>query len=214
MSTPTFRFAPSLDGYLHLGHACSALLNFAMARAAGGRLLLRIEDIGASRCQPYYEAAICEDLKWLDIAWEQPVCRQSEHLDDYRAASRTLAAAGLVYPSFESRAEIACLVAARGAVSPRPRDPDGVPLYPGAARRTLGGDVVLARKDVPTSYPLSVVVDDAAQGVNVARTRCSTKCCCADAGPRFMLRRPGSRISSAPLRAAPHPGHGESGRHK
>jgi glutamyl-Q tRNA(Asp) synthetase len=188
-----------------------------MARAAGGRFLLRIEDIDALRYRPHYEAAIYEDLAWLGIAWEQPVRRQSERLDDYRAAIRMLAAAGLVYPSFESRAEIARLVAAREAVSPWPRDPDGVPLYPGAAKALsirerarridagtpyalrldtraalvrsgplawtedgrgpdgetgsvaaapdAWGDVILARKDVPTSYHLSVVVDDAAQGV-------------------------------------------------
>ena len=83
---PVFRFAPSPNGYLHLGHALSALLNSDLARAAGGRLLLRIEDIDAARCRPEYEAAIYEDLAWLGLAWERPVRRQSEHLDDYRAA--------------------------------------------------------------------------------------------------------------------------------
>src|SRR6476620_9406137 len=86
MRQPVFRFAPSPNGYLHLGHALSALIDFEMARAAGGRFLLRIEDIDATRCRPEYEAAIYEDLAWLGIAWEEPVRRQSGHLEDYRAA--------------------------------------------------------------------------------------------------------------------------------
>lgn len=214
---PVFRFAPSPNGYLHLGHAFSALLNFDLARDSGGRFLLRIEDIDAARCRPEFEAAIYEDLAWLGIAWETPVRRQSEHLADYRAALDRLARFGLVYPSFESRAEIARLVAERETKGPWPRDPDGAPLYPGTAKslspderarllnsgapyaqrldmaaacacvadltfRERGegpagehgllaaqpqawGDVVLARKETPTSYHLSVVVDDALQGV-------------------------------------------------
>src|SRR5437660_4136532 len=134
MTQPVFRFAPSPNGYLHLGHALSALLNFDMARAAGGRLLLRIEDIDATRCRPDYERAIYDDLAWLGIAWEQPVRRQSEHFDDYRAALARLDAQGLIYPSFESRAEIAGLVAARERHGAWPRDPDGAPLYPGHGR--------------------------------------------------------------------------------
>jgi len=128
---PVFRFAPSPNGYLHLGHALSALLNDEAARAAGGRMLLRIEDIDVTRCRPEFEAAIYEDLCWLGVTWEQPVRRQSEHFADYGAALRRLEAMGLVYPSFESRAEIAALVVAR---EPWPRDPDGAPLYPGAAK--------------------------------------------------------------------------------
>lgn len=215
MSPPVFRFAPSPNGYLHLGHALSALINFELARAAGGRLLLRIEDIDQARCRPEYEAAIYQDLAWLGILWEQPVRRQSAYFDDYRAALAHLERLGLVYPSFESRSEIAQLVAAREAHAPWPRDPDGAPLYPGDARTlspaerrrrmasggpyalrldmsaaiaragpltwtesgsggehgsvaaapAIWGDVVLARKDVPTSYHLAVVVDDARQGV-------------------------------------------------
>ena len=215
MTRPVFRFAPSPNGRLHLGHALSALMNFEMARAAGGRFLLRIEDIDAARCRPDYEQAIYDDLAWLGITWEQPVRRQSMHFDDYRAALARLDALGLVYPSFESRGEIAGLVEAREMLAPWPRDPDGVSLYPGAARtlppaerrqrmetgvpyalrldmaaataRTdaltwtesgrdseaglvaaapqAWGDVVLARKDMPTSYHLAVVVDDARQGV-------------------------------------------------
>src|ERR1700760_4230402 len=133
---PVFRFAPSPNGYLHLGHAFSALLNHDLAQRAGGRLLLRIEDIDPARCRPEYEDAIYQDLSWLGVAWEAPVRRQSEHLADYRRALETLSAQGLVYPSFESRAEIAKLVAAREANGPWPRDPDGAPLYPGAARQS------------------------------------------------------------------------------
>ncbi len=131
---PVFRFAPSPNGYLHLGHAASALLNFDLAREAGGRLLLRIEDIDATRCRPEFEAAIYEDLAWLGIAWEMPVRRQSQHFADYRAATERLAAMGLLYPSFESRAEIARMIAAEEAKGSWPRDPDGAPLYPGTAR--------------------------------------------------------------------------------
>lgn len=218
MSPPVFRFAPSPNGYLHLGHAYSALLNSDRARETGGRLLLRIEDIDATRCRPEYETAIYEDLAWLGIAWETPVRRQSEHLDAYRTALDRLSALGLVYPAFESRGEIARLVKAREADGPWPRDPDGVPLYPGAARslsaderdrlidtgapyalrldmaaacrRAVGlswnelgegpdgergvvparpeawGDVIVARKKTPTSYHLSVVVDDALQDIS------------------------------------------------
>ena len=86
MRTPVFRFAPSPNGYLHLGHALAALTDFEMARALSGRFLLRIEDIDATRCRPEFEQAIYEDLAWLGIAWEEPVRRQSEHLDAYRDA--------------------------------------------------------------------------------------------------------------------------------
>lgn len=135
MHTRVFRFAPSPNGYLHLGHAYSALLNDEMARQSNGRLLLRIEDIDASRCRPEYEAALDEDLRWLGIAWQQDVRRQSKHFDDYQAALGKLEAMGLVYPSFESRSEIAALVAERDRHGHWPRDPDGVPLYPGRARK-------------------------------------------------------------------------------
>ena len=212
-----FRFAPSPNGYLHLGHAFSALLNFDLARASGGRLLLRIEDIDPTRCRPEYEEAIYQDLAWLGISWEAPVRRQSEHLDAYRKTLDRLAVQELIYPGFESRADIAKLVRQREAEGPWPRDPDGAPLYPGEAKLLsedaraglvesgvpyalrldmsaaiaragelswaecgegpngetgrlvaapqVWGDVVLARKETPTSYHLSVVVDDALQGV-------------------------------------------------
>src|SRR5579862_4292056 len=96
--THVFRFAPSPNGYLHLGHAYSALLNFDMARESGGRLLLRIEDIDETRCRPEYEAAIYEDLNWLGIRWQEPVRRQSEHFEEDRAALAKLEVQGLIYP--------------------------------------------------------------------------------------------------------------------
>jgi len=120
---------------LHLGHAYSALLNADLARQTGGRLLLRIEDIDATRCRPEFETAIHEDLHWLGMAWETPVRRQSEHFAEYRAALDRLIAQGLIYPSFESRADIARSVAQRDVNGGWPRDPDGAPLYPGDARQ-------------------------------------------------------------------------------
>src|SRR5258708_7484162 len=135
MPQPVFRFAPSPNGHLHLGHALSALRNFDMARAASGRLLLRMEDIDATRCRPEFEAAIHEDLAWLGVEWEQPVRRQSEHLEDYRTALAALDAMYTTFPSFESRAEITRLVADRESHARWPRDPDGAPVDPGAARQ-------------------------------------------------------------------------------
>jgi glutamyl-Q tRNA(Asp) synthetase len=149
------RFAPSPNGYLHLGHALSALVNFELARATGGRFILRIEDIDRARCRSEFETAIYEDLRWLGIAWDGPVERQSEHVDEYRAALARLAADGLVYPSFESRTEIAALIAA--APGPWPHDPDGAPLYPGTAaalsrsertRRIAAGEPYALRLDM------------------------------------------------------------------
>src|SRR5690606_23965095 len=103
MTVPVFRFAPSPNGALHLGHAYSALLNCSMASAVGGRFLLRIEDIDTTRCTPELEAAIYRDLSWLGIEWEEPVRRQSEHLADYTEALERLIEAELVYPSFIDR---------------------------------------------------------------------------------------------------------------
>ncbi len=219
MSRPVFRFAPSPNGRLHLGHALSALVNFERARASGGRFLLRFEDIDTERCRPEYEAAIREDLAWLGIAFEEPVRRQSEHFDAYLAALADLDARGLLVRSFATRREIASAAAAATAEGAAwPLDPDGVPLFPGdaalltrdeidrraaagepaatrlametaieaggvpltwtetgegpgghtgtvTARPEAFGDVVLARKETPTSYHLSVVVDDALQRV-------------------------------------------------
>jgi glutamyl-Q tRNA(Asp) synthetase len=203
-----FRFAPSPNGYLHLGHAYSALLNFDLARQCGGRLLLRIEDIDTGRARAEFEAAIYEDLAWLGLDWERPVRRQSEHFGDYARALERLDAMGLIYACDCKRSDIARIAAGKPGW---PRDPDGSPLYPGTcrvkprrtAREVLAkggvalrldmrmaaalagqglswrefdagdivadpaewGDVVLARKDTPASYHISVVVDDALQGV-------------------------------------------------
>jgi glutamyl-Q tRNA(Asp) synthetase len=135
MYSRVLRFAPSPNGYLHLGHAYSALLNADMARELGGRLLLRIEDIDSERCRPEYHAAIYDDLRWLGISWQEPVRRQSEHFADYGMAIARLEAEGLLYPSFETRRELATLVADLDRQGGWPRDPDGVPIYPGRARR-------------------------------------------------------------------------------
>ena len=209
----TFRFAPTPNGPLHLGHAYSALLNGDMARAVGARLLRRRETIDEERCRVEYEELMIEELGWLGLDWRRPVRRQSEHFDTYALALERLAQRGLVYPCFCSRKDVAAATAGR---EDWPRDPDGSPLYPGTCRhmgaaereRRLGGaqyaaqrldmaaalaecgerlawrefgladeardvraepadwgDVILGRKDVPASYHLAVVVDDALQGV-------------------------------------------------
>jgi glutamyl-Q tRNA(Asp) synthetase len=126
-SRPLFRFAPSPNGRLHLGHAYSALLNAASAAAVDGVFLLRIEDIDQPRCKPEYEQAIVADLAWLGLTFAQAPRRQSAHVADYAGALAALAARGLVYPCFCRRGEIAR--ASGGA-----RDPDGAPLYPGTCR--------------------------------------------------------------------------------
>jgi glutamyl-Q tRNA(Asp) synthetase len=152
---PVFRFAPSPNGYLHLGHAFSALTNHASAEAAGGRFLLRIEDIDRTRSRVEYETAIYEDLAWLGIGWEMPVRRQSGHMDDYRRTLQRLDDMGLVYASFMSRAEIAAATSA-----PRwPRDPDGAPLYPGMERGESG--TVQARRRTGEPYALRLRMDAA-----------------------------------------------------
>ena len=160
MYTRILRFAPSPNGYLHLGHAYSALLNHDMARDLGGRLLLRIDDIDVSRCRPEYEAAIYQDLAWLDISSDTRVRRQSEQFDDYRTALAKLEAQGLIYPSFESRSEIAALVAARERQGHWPRDPDGVPLYPGDARRLPAAERERRRR-AGEPYALRLALDAA-----------------------------------------------------
>ncbi|MBN9567683.1 MAG: tRNA glutamyl-Q(34) synthetase GluQRS [Alphaproteobacteria bacterium] len=198
------RFAPSPTGLLHLGHAFAAIT----AANAGGRFLLRIEDIDIARARTEFAAAILEDLAWLGLRWKEPVLRQSTRFDAYRAALARLAAMDLLYPCFCTRKEIAEEIA---RASEAPQGPEG-PLYPGTCRhlspdarkmriasgisyalrldaqkaaaiagvltfiehgKTLAvapllfGDVVLARKETPTSYHLAVVVDDAHQGVNL-----------------------------------------------
>jgi glutamyl-Q tRNA(Asp) synthetase len=197
-----FRFAPSPNGHLHLGHAASALLNQQMAKACGGRLLVRIEDIDTTRCTPELARDALEDLEWLGIQFEKPVRCQSQHFSDYQKAIARLQDMGIVYACSCSRSE---LKTAETAV-----DPEGQPLYPGTCRLhgakgdgplafrldmakatmlatdiswqekdarvtadpSAWGDVVLARKDIGTSYHIAVVVDDALQGVtDVVRGR-------------------------------------------
>ena len=207
------RFAPSPSGLLHLGHAYSALFAYRLAQAAEGRFVLRIEDIDLGRCKPEFEDAIIEDLAWLGLEWEQPVLRQSERLDIYANALKTLEQLGILYPCFCTRSDIAAEIANAGAAPHlNHHGPDG-PVYPGICQhlseteraqriaagephalrldmegamkkagpltwhdRTRGeqiaepdifGDIVLARKDVATSYHLAVTVDDAAQGVTL-----------------------------------------------
>lgn len=213
MTLPIFRFAPSPNGHLHLGHAYSALLNYERAKTEHGKFLLRIEDIDTVRCTLQLQAEMLEDLQWLGITWDEPPRKQSEHFAQYQAALSQLEEMGLIYKAYLTRAQIKRFVAEQDASgTPWPRDPDGAPLYPGdhrvleadqllqqqqnsnayalrlnmkkalsyidgslswsektegtiAADPSAWGDVVLARKDTPTSYHLSVVVDDALQGV-------------------------------------------------
>jgi glutamyl-Q tRNA(Asp) synthetase len=210
-SDPTVvtRFAPSPTGRLHLGHAYSALFAFRAARDAGGRFLLRIEDIDRTRARTEFEVGIYEDLAWLGLVWEEPVRRQSEHMADYDAALERLDAMGLLYPCFCTRAEIEAEVARAGAA---PHGAEG-PIYPGTCRALapaersariaagaryalrldvaaaseragplvwhdrgrgqqeatpeLHGDVVLARKEMRTSYHLAVTLDDHIEGVTL-----------------------------------------------
>ena len=144
MSIPVFRFAPSPTGHLHLGHALAAILNFEEAQRVGARFLLRIEDIDPTRCKPEFEASIYEDLEWLGLKWETPVRRQSQHFEDYAAALGRLEAEGLLYASYETRAELARLITGR--------DPEGGPRYArdeglspedAATRETEGGPYAL-----------------------------------------------------------------------
>jgi glutamyl-Q tRNA(Asp) synthetase len=132
----TTRFAPSPTGYLHLGHALAAVTAWRRARDAGGRFLLRLEDIDAARCRPEYADAIAEDLAWLGLDWDGEVRVQSRHAAEYQAALDHLDARGLLYPCFCTRAEIAREVAAAAAA---PHGLDG-PLYPGTCRRLSPGD--------------------------------------------------------------------------
>lgn len=209
MSPVVTRFAPSPTGYLHLGHAFSALTAWHAARDVGGRFLLRIEDIDIRRCKAEFTEAILVDLAWLGLDWDGEVRRQSRHFDDYGAALDRLSGMGLVYPCFCTRADIAAAASAPHLSAHGP----GGPLYPGTCRhRTaderrqfmqagtefalrldakkaaaaagpysfhdalhgdvdgdplLFGDVVIARKDTPTSYHLAVTVDDHLQAVTL-----------------------------------------------
>lgn len=205
--TFTTRFAPSPTGYLHLGHAFSAWTAFTAAREAGGRFLLRMEDIDTVRCKREFDTAILEDLAWLGLSWEEPVRRQSAHFDEYAGVLERLRGLGVVYRCFKTRREILEDIARaphgagevyRGPVEPMDADEEDARVEAGEAyawrlslarcREVLGprfdamrfvedgrgeiaadpgplGDVVLARKDVGTSYHVAVVHDDALQGI-------------------------------------------------
>jgi len=183
-NTIVTRFAPSPTGHLHLGHAYSAILNY----ERGDRFILRIEDIDPIRCKAECEATIYGDLKWLGIEWEKPVRRQSERLDVYAAKLNELYERGLIYRCFKTRKDIEEILHAPHAANPvyvgapLPRDEEqhlieqGLPfswrLSMFEAERIIGmhpaarhGDVVLGRKETPTSYHLSCVIDDADQGI-------------------------------------------------
>jgi glutamyl-Q tRNA(Asp) synthetase len=149
------RFAPSPTGWLHLGHAYAAL--FAQEQAAGGRFLIRLEDIDGTRARPEYEEAIFEDLAWLGLEWEEPVRRQSDHFADYRAALAKLEALGVLYPCFCTRREIQEEIVRAGNA---PQGPDG-PLYPGTCRNRDAGERV-QRMAAGESYALRLDVAKAA----------------------------------------------------
>ncbi|MFZ1109811.1 MAG: tRNA glutamyl-Q(34) synthetase GluQRS [Rhodomicrobium sp.] len=176
------RFAPSPTGSLHLGHAFSALFASEAARAGGGRFLLRIEDIDPVRCRPEFTEAIFEDLRWLGLTWEEPVLRQSGHMEDYAAALAKLSAMGLLYPCFCTRREIEAEVAASAAAPHLAlHGPDG-PVYPGTCR-ARGPDERAARlsRNEAASWRL-----DAAKAF-------------AMTGPLFWSDRAAGRIEAAPL---------------
>ncbi len=141
------RFAPSPTGYLHRGHAYSALTAYQAASAANGRFLLRIEDIDATRCRPEYEAALLEDLAWLGLTWEAPVRRQSDHLRDYEAALSRLRDAGLAYRCFKTRKEIA--EQAQSA-------PHGLPLPYNGAPRPAAEEASRLAEGQPFAWRLSL----------------------------------------------------------
>jgi glutamyl-Q tRNA(Asp) synthetase len=143
------RFATSPTGYLHVGHAHSALVGWHKARAETGRFLLRIEDIDPARCRPEFEAAILEDLGWLGLDWERPVRRQSDHLADYRGALDRLRGLGVLYPCFCSRKDIAAAVSA-------PHGPEG-PVYPGTCR-ALPAEIAHVRQERGDPYALRLDV--------------------------------------------------------
>jgi glutamyl-Q tRNA(Asp) synthetase len=148
--TITTRFAPSPTGYLHIGHAFSALISWRHARAAGGRFLVRMEDIDPVRCRPEFSAAIQEDLTWLGIDWDGPVRVQSEHLNEYAAALESLRARGLLYPCFCSRTDIQ-----RHVIAAAPHGADGGPLYPGTCRKPSDAERT-TRADQPHALRLDM----------------------------------------------------------
>jgi glutamyl-Q tRNA(Asp) synthetase len=152
--TPVFRFAPSPNGDLHLGHARSAIDGYRRALAAGGRFLLRIEDIDRTRCRDHFIEGIYRDLAWLGLRWEQPVLRQSEHFPYYQAVASKLMARGLLYPCFASRTEI------EAAANVDFRDPDGAPIYPGLHKGLTAAEI-RDRKTAKQPFALRLDMDRA-----------------------------------------------------
>lgn len=120
------RFAPSPTGRLHLGHAFSAIRAHDFARERNGRFLLRIEDIDGTRSRPEHVETILRDLAWLGLSWDGAVVFQSQRLELYEAALEQLKTAGLLYPCFCTRADIAASASA-------PHGPEGA-IYPGTCR--------------------------------------------------------------------------------
>lgn len=177
------RFAPSPTGRLHLGHAWSALCAHDAARAAGGQFLLRIEDIDTTRCRSEFDDGIIEDMRWLGLDWDGPVVRQSDRLSDYRAALARLAELDIVYRCQCTRAQagtgpypgtcrtLGLSVGAWRLDVAKAAARVGALAWQEAGRGTInadvlvGGDIIIARRDIGTSYHLAVTVDDAAQGV-------------------------------------------------
>lgn len=178
---PVFRFAPSPNGELHLGHALSALTCFSQAQEAGGRFLLRIEDIDIARNRPEYVRGIFDDLTWLGLSWEEPVVYQSQRFDVYREAAGRLQAMGLLYRCFATRSEIE---AAATGVS----DPDGAPLYPGLWR---GRPEAEARRHQAEGTPYALRLDMAA-AVRIAAERLG--------GRLLTFREYGQEVEAAPER--------------
>src|SRR6056300_1401464 len=216
------RFAPSPNGYLHLGHAYSALVASKFAQISGGKFFIRIEDIDLGRCKKEYEENIYKDLNWLEIKYEENIIKQSECFDNYERYVKKLRDLNLIYPCWASRSEIKKTILKKSSSkSSWPIDPDGQYIYPeiykniskaersnlmlsgskfswrlnvkkamNFAQEKLGnkiffeelglepkgkrilepnlyGDFIIARKEIPTSYHLSVTVDDAEQGINL-----------------------------------------------
>ncbi|HAU29252.1 MAG TPA: tRNA glutamyl-Q(34) synthetase GluQRS [Rhodospirillaceae bacterium] len=139
----TTRFAPSPTGWLHLGHAHSALTAFRTAQDLNGQFLLRMENIDPSRCRPEYEAAIFEDLAWLGLSWESPVRRQSEHAPYYAAGLARLSALGVLYPCFCTRRDIATEISRMGFA---PHAGETLP-YPGTCRNVPPEDAAQRMAD-------------------------------------------------------------------
>ncbi|MEW4449716.1 tRNA glutamyl-Q(34) synthetase GluQRS [Qipengyuania sp. JC766] len=190
------RFAPSPNGPLHLGHAFSAIRAHDLAREAGGRFLLRIEDIDGTRSRPELADAFRRDLKWLGLEWDE-VPAQSTRLDSYREAANDLLRRGYLYPCTCTRAEIEALeprLGSQGMVYPGTCKGQALdPAKPAALRLDIdramadtgplewhdvlagvqagdpreAGDVVIVRKDEPASYHLAATLDDAADGVTL-----------------------------------------------